>query len=305
MDTRTLFTNLYYKTSIGNIIIKPLVNFRDYLVPLEKRLKSRFRRILGRSLDLENPQSLNEKIQWLKLHDRSELHVICADKYKVRDYVEKKIGKKYLIPLILETRNVSDLNSQKITDSKFIVKTNHDSGGVQIVRHKSTIDWTEIRKKFSKFQSSAYGKSKGEWQYDKIEPRILVEKLLLDENGQIPSDFKLHVMNGEVKIIQVDMDRAIEHKRNLYDSEWNLLPFIWKYKNGSAQKKPKMLHEMIRLAKILATDFVYVRVDFYNIEKKIYFGELTFHPESGFGKFIPDKCDFEMGKLLKLPTDRH
>lgn len=304
MDIRTLLTNFYYKTAIGSIILKPLIGFRDFLIPLEKRLKSRFRRILGRSLDLENPKSLNEKIQWLKLNDRSELHVICADKYKVRDYVEKKIGKEYLIPLILETKNVSDLNPQKITDSQFIIKTNHDSGGVQIVRDKSAINWTDIRKKFNKIQSNEYGTSKGEWQYQKIEPRILVEKLLLDKNGEIPSDFKFHVMNAKVKMIQVDLDRATEHKRNLYGPEWNLLPCEWdKVRNGIVQERPVMLQEMIHLAEILAEDFIYVRVDFYNIEKEIYFGELTFHPGSGFIKFIPDKCDFEFGKLLKLPTD--
>lgn len=302
MDIRALFTNLYYKTSVGSFIFKPFINFRDYLVPLDKRLKSRFQRILGRPLDLKNPKSLNEKIQWLKIHDRSELHVICADKFKVRNHVAKKIGEKYLIPLILETKNVSELNPKKITDTRFIIKTNHDSGGIHIVKPNSIIDWKLIRKKFSKIQSSEYGVSKGEWQYEKIEPRIIVEKLLLDENGEIPSDFKLHVMNGEVKIIQVDLDRSTEHKRNLYDSDWNLLPCVWKYKNGSTQEKPEMLNEMIRLAKVFATDFLYVRVDFYNIEKKIFFGELTFHPESGFGKFIPDSCDFEMGKLLKLPT---
>ncbi len=301
MSIRTFLTDLYFKTSVGRALLDPLLDFRNFAIPLEKRLKSRYKRILGKPLNLENPQALNEKIQWLKLNDRSELHVICSDKLQVRGYVREKIGEEYLIPLLLETKNASDLNPEQITESQFIIKTNHDSGGIHIVENVENLDWAAVRKKFNNFQGNDYGKTKGEWQYRKIDPKIIVEKLLLDEQGKIPSDFKIHVMNSKVKFIQVDLDRATEHKRNIYDPEWKLLPCEWRYKNGRSIKRPIMLKEMIQLAEKLADAFVYVRVDFYNIGKEIYFGELTFHPESGFGKFSPETCDEELGSFLKLP----
>ncbi|MCG2461179.1 glycosyl transferase [Flavobacteriaceae bacterium F89] len=257
--------------------------------------------MLGYTLNLKNPKSLNEKAQWLKLHDRSPLHVTCADKFAVRDHIKEKIGEKYLIPLVLSTTDIEEIAPENLPDYPVIIKTNHNSGGVTIVKDKNTMDWLKIRDTLKEQLRSNYGDGKGEWQYKDIKPCIIIEKLLLDKSGNIPPDLKLHCFNGKLKFVQVDLDRAIDHKRNLYDENWSFLDCTWRYKNGRDIKKPKVFDEMVAVAEKLAQDFIYVRVDLYNLEDKIYFGELTFHTESGFGKFEPQEWDYKLGKMLQLP----
>jgi len=227
--------------------------------------------------------------------------VQCADKYKVRNYVKEKVGSEYLIPLVYNTKNPQNIDPRKLPNYPFIIKNNHDSGGVTIVWDKKSLDWEELTKKLKRQLNYVYDYGKGEWQYKQIEPRIVIEKLLLDKRGKVPSDFKFHVMNGTVAFIQVDIERETNHKRNLYNPEWDLLPCLWMYENGESIKKPENLHEMITLAEKLAEGFIFVRVDFYNVENKIYFGEMTFHPASGFKKFLPEDWDFKFGELLELP----
>ncbi|WP_149277092.1 ATP-grasp fold amidoligase family protein [Pareuzebyella sediminis] len=298
---RKVLTNFYYKNSFGRLLIDPIFKVRNKVIPLKIILKKRFRRLLGYELDLQNPKTLNEKIQWLKINDRSELHVICADKFKVRSHVAKKIGEEHLIPLIKETKDINELKPSELPDYPVIIKTNHDSGGTTIIRDKKLVDWVSLREKLGKSLKRRYGDYKGEWQYAKIEPRVVIEKLMLDEHGQIPLDYKLHCMNGTVKFIQVDIDRSTNHRRNVYDSEWQQFPLRWVHENGGNIKKPEALERMIELAECLAQDFHYVRVDLYYIKKKIYFGELTFHSGSGFEKFIPEIWDYNFGKMLSLP----
>lgn len=301
MGIRQLFTDLYYKTTFGKKLLHPLLQIRNNLIPQEKLLSTRFKRLLGYSLNLNNPRSLNEKIQWLKIHDRKDLHITCADKFKVRPYVMDKIGQQYLIPLILETQNIDEIVPENFPDYPFIIKTNHDSGGIKIIRDKNNVDWPETRKKLKVQLDYSYDTGKGEWHYLAIEPRLVIEKLLLDEEGQVPPDFKLHCMNGRVEFVQVDLDRATKHKRNLYNREWKLLPVLWRHENGKNIEKPKVFSKMIELAELLAEDFTYARVDLYNLDERIYFGEITFYPGSGCEKFIPEKWDFKFGELLNLP----
>lgn len=267
----------------------------------EKFIKKQYMLIFGHKLDLKNPLSLNQKIQWLKLYDRTELHTICADKIKVRDYVKEKIGAEYLIPILFQTENLAELNFHSLPKKDFILKTNHDSGTTIIVRDSTTMDINFVQQKLKKaLQKNFYWNSR-EWQYKNIKPRkVLVEQLLLDENKKIPNDYKLHCFNGKVKFIQVDMDRKNNHKRNLYDPDWNLINCQWFYPNGVSIKKPETLDLMKNLAEKLSLPFKYARIDLYQIERKIYFGEITFHPESGFKKFISDDFDYKFGELLQL-----
>jgi hypothetical protein len=139
-----------------------------------------------------------------------------------------------------------------------------------------------------------------EWQYKNIKPRIVVEKLLMDEVGGIPYDYKMHCFNGKLVFTQVDLDRQINHTRNLYDTDWHYIPCKWIYENGKSIQKPLMYNKMRELAEIIAADFIYVRVDFYVLGKSIYFGELTFHSESGLGHFEPEHFDRDFGKLLDI-----
>ncbi|UNY98397.1 glycosyl transferase [Zhouia spongiae] len=289
------------ENSILNYLIKQSLLIRNSITPLKWRLKTRFVRKLGYRPNFDNPHTFNEKIQWLKLNDRSTLHTLCADKYRVRAYVEKKIGDEFLVPLLLQTNDISDLKPENMPDFPVIIKTNHDSSGGAFIWNKNDIDWPELRKKFKKRLSYNYDYGKGEWQYKNIEPCIIVEKLLIDENGNIPFDYKLHCFNGKVAFIQVDIDRATNHKRNLYDSDWNFIDCKWVYDNGREVPEPAMFEKMKELAEEFAKDFLYVRVDQYVIGDKIFFGELTFHSESGNGKFYPPEWDSKIGEWLELP----
>jgi hypothetical protein len=282
-------------------ILKGIFDFARYRVlPPSILLRLSFRRSLGYPLDLENPQTLNEKIQWLKLHDRSSLHVTCADKLAVRDHIERSLGSEYLVDLLLVLDSAKNLTPTSLPNAPFIIKTNHNSGGAIIVRDKSNIDWPSIQHHFTRLLGTNYYYRVKEWQYKNIEPRVLVEELLLDENGQLPLDYKFHCFNGRVQFIQVDIDRHVEHRRNLYDRRWQLIDCCWIYPRGPNVPKPEGLDEMIRLAEILAAEFRYVRTDFYNVQGMIRFGELTFHPESGFGRFNPGLWDLAFGHILDL-----
>lgn len=255
---------------------------------------------MGYELNLKSPKTFNEKISWLKLNDKSELHTLAADKFKVRQYIEEKIGGKYLIPLLYHTKNPKEITAENLPDTPFIIKTNHNSSGGFIVKNKNMVNWNRIRFDLKKLLRENYFYSTREWQYKNIEPRIIVEQLLTDDNGNIPYDYKLHCFNGKLMFTQVDLDRQINHTRNLYDRNWNFIPCKWIYANGKEIKQPKLYSSMQILAETIAKDFIYVRVDFYIVQKKIFFGELTFHSETGLGKFTPKSYDLEFGKHLQL-----
>ena len=302
---RAQLYKLTQQSEILNRLIWGLVRFRNVIIPLETRLKQRFRRTLGYDLRLDNPQTFNEKIQWLKIHDKTPLHVICSDKYLVREHITERIGENYLVPLIFHTKNVKDLVPEKFPDIPVIVKTNHDSGGGTIIRNKYDVDWGLTRKKFKKRLALNYDYGKGEWQYRDIVPRIIVEKLLMDETGEVPSDYKMHFFNGELAFTHVDMDRETDHRRNLYDPDWNFIPCSLLYPNGRQIAKPAVYDEMIRIGNILSRDFIYVRVDLYVIGKEIFFGELTFHHGSGNEPFTPPDYDRLFGEKLILPIEEN
>ncbi|WP_299128704.1 ATP-grasp fold amidoligase family protein [uncultured Winogradskyella sp.] len=256
---------------------------------------------MGYSLDLKNPKTLNEKINWLKLYNRRDIHTLVADKYRVRDYVIEKIGEKYLIPLLLHTNNPKSLSPENLPNSSFIIKTNHDSSGGLIVKDPKVIDWKDVQKRFSRLLKENHYYSTLEWQYKHIKPHIVVEKLLTTEDGSIPEDYKFHCFNGKLEFIMVDFDRHGELRtRNLYDRNWELLPCKWGRPNGKTLEKPSKLKEMISVVEKLAKDFLYVRVDLYFVKNQIYFGEITFHHASGFQAFYEKECDLKFGEKLNL-----
>jgi hypothetical protein len=297
---------LYDKTSLKYPMypIKYLFDiYRFKLLPETYVIRTRFKKSFGVKLDLKHPKTLNEKIQWLKLNDRTPLHTICADKFKVRSYVEEKIGEKYLVPLVFETKNVKDICERKMPDYPVIIKTNHDSSGGIIIKDKVKQDWAQIQKKLRNLLKRNYYYYDKEWQYKNIERRIIVEKLLISENGGIPFDYKVHCFNGKPHFIQVDMDRMVKHKRNLYTPQWEKIEAQLMYPSGKDVKRPTELNSMLELASSLAKEFIYARVDFYAIRNEIYFGEITFHPEGGYGNFSPREYDLKFGSNLKLPID--
>lgn len=299
--------HLYLNTSLGYFILHPFFLLYEYglqLIPDKTLVKRKFRSSMGRELDLENPLTLNEKINFLKIYERHPLLPIAADKYKVREYIKDTIGEAYLIPLVLHTKNPKDITPENLPDYPVIIKTNHNSSGGIIVKDKSNIDWKAKRKVLAKLLRENHYYSTREWQYKDIEPRIVVEKLLTDSKGNIPDDYKLHCFNGKLVFTQVDLDRHTDHKRNLYDVEWKKIPCKWIYENGEDVPKPANYLKMKELAEKIAKDFTYVRVDFYSIDESIFFGELTFHSDSGFGKFIPKSYDSQLGKMLNITNVR-
>lgn len=304
LNLRKKISDTYRKTSIGYTLLSPFYKLYELVlktIPDKVIIQNSFKRHMGYKLDLKNPQTLNEKMNWLKLYNRKELQTIVADKYKVRTYVEEKIGSKYLIPLLYSTTNADNLKPENLPKSNYIIKTNHDSSGGLIVRDTSQIDWQAARKKFKRLLKGNHYYSTREWQYKNITPRIVVEQLLTNEDGSIPADYKLHCFNGKLSFIMIDFDRHGDLRtRNLYDRDWNLIPCNWGRPYGIELKKPDNLNEMIMVAEKLAEDFIYVRVDFYLVKGKIYFGEITFHHASGFQAFTQKEYDYKFGKQLNI-----
>ena len=262
-------------------------------------------------MNLNNPETLNEKILWLKLNDRTPLHTLCADKYTVRQYLINKFGEQYLIPLLYETETPNDITLDTIPDIPCIIKASHSQGDMIIVRNKFDLDIKRIQFEMKIWLKRNLYFETQEWQYKNCKPRIIIEKLLLDKDGKIPNDYKLHYINGKLEFVYCSVGRETVNKRNIYDAEWNPLFFSWvePYKEttnirGEEIPAPQSFEEMKRIGAIIAKDFpYYVRVDFYDVDGQLYFGEVTFHHGSGFDIFKPAKFDLEFGQKLRLPID--
>ncbi len=273
------------------------------LFPDRLYLSAKFKRKFGYRMDFDSPRTLNEKIQWLKLNNMSDIHTKCTDKYAVRTYVSTAVGEEYLVPMFFSTRNPEDI--KELPDEPCIIKTNNGAcgKGSTIVRDKSDIDFKKIAKYSSKHlilnrNSCYFGREK---QYKHIEPRVIVEKLLTTPDGEIPDDYKFHCMNGEIACIQVDFDRLQNHKQSFFDTNWKNLEFQRGFEMSDDNvQRPENLDEMIAVAKKLSSEFKYVRVDLYDVGGKVYFGELTFTPGSGFIRITPFEWDEKLGDMLDL-----
>ena len=262
--------------------------------------KTLFWKQFGYELDLNNPITLNEKIQYFKIYDRTDLHTLCTDKFRVRKLIKKLIGEEYLIPLYYHTDDPNMIQPNNLPDVPFVVKTNHDCGTVTIVRDKRELNWSSLRKKLSEAMKNNYYEGWREWQYKNIKPHIIVEKLLLDEKGHVPTDYKFHCFNGKVGFAQTMTGRFNDLRIIFYDESWKQISCEWVRPGGTNVKKPQCLAEMTRLAEILSQPFDYVRIDFYCIEGKTFFGEITFLPAAGFSKIIPEKYDKIFGEKIEF-----
>ena len=265
--------------------------------------KIRFYKNLGYELNLKNPKSFNEKIVWKKINDRNPLLPITADKYKVRSYIKEVLGeekaKEILIPLLYVTDQPETIPFETLP-SDFIVKPNHASG-LKIMVENSHFNKKEMIKTCKKWLKTPYGLEKLEWAYQPIKRKIIIEKLLLDDEGNIPKDFKFHIFHGKCKLVLVSFNRMHNLSKSFFDEKWNFLsvkrpPFPQRLKI----KKPKNYEIMLELAEKLAEAFDHVRVDLYNLNGKIYFGELTHYWGSGTVKYEPSSFDFELGKYWKI-----
>lgn len=293
------------RTTLMRIALFPLNKIYKYyrfcLIPEKTFIRKSFYKKLGDKLDFDNPQTFNEKLQWLKLYYRLDIMTKAADKCAVREYIKNKIGDKYLIPLWQIFDDYKDINVRVLPKS-FALKATHASGWNIICHDKYKLKDTELKKTLKKWQSTNYYIYGKEWAYKNIKPRFICEKLILDENGKSPMDYKFFCFNGQPKYIQVDIDRYENHERTFYNTNWKKQSFGLLYNIGKGEiQKPEKFDEMLNIAKKLSQGFPFIRVDLYNLKGKIYFGELTFYPENGTGRFFPKKIDLELGRLIQLP----
>jgi hypothetical protein len=270
----------------------------------EQRIRRKYRRNFGREPDLESPKTFNEKILWLNLYDRRPVKVICADKYAVRDWVSQRIGDQYLIPLIGVYDDAEDIELDRLPNS-FVIKATHGSGWNLIVEDKEQLQWHAAKHTLNGWLASSYYPYLREWQYRDIPPRLVAEELVLDEHGEIPSDYKLLCLGGaenQTILVEVDLDRHTDHRRNIYDLDWNRLPFDLNYPgSGTVVPRPDRLDEMVDLARRLSGELPFVRVDLYSTPGGLFFGEMTLTPDGGGGRFEPPEWDRKLGDLIGLP----
>ena len=280
---KQIFLNkYYYRFILGN----------------KKLIMKYYQKMQGYSYDFDSPITFTEKINSRKL-DKNPLFILCADKIKVREYVKEKIGEEYLIPCYFTAKKMTKKLYDKMPNS-CVLKTASGSGTIKIIHDKTKENKTEIIKLMKKYQRIDFAYVWGEMFYKNIKNGIICEKLLLDKTGNIPYDYKVHCFknNGHPKyFIQIEFDRFGEHRRNIYDEKFKLLDLttgLQKYEGKV--NKPNNWNEILGVSKKLSEDFEYVRVDLYNVDGKIYFGELTFTHNAGFSKFNPEKYNKLWGK---------
>lgn len=269
----------------------------------ERYLKLIYKMKVHKSLNLKNPETFTEKLQWLKIYDRNPKYRVLVDKATVKDYVAAVIGKEYIIPTLRKWDNVDDIDFDSLPNS-FVLKVNHDSGGIIICKDKKSLDIDAAKNKLKKcFKNNGFWYGR-EWPYKEVKPCIIAEEYMEDEITHELRDYKFFCFNGVVKCFKVDFDRFIEHHANYYDPDGNLLPFGEIVFPRDPDKKivlPDTIREMEELAGLLSKGFPFLRVDFYDVNGQVYFGELTFYPASGFGPFTSDEWDLKLGQYIKLP----
>ena len=273
-------------------------------VPDSIFLKIVFKRIMGYPLNLSNPKTFNEKLQWLKLYNRNPLYTTLVDKSTVKKWVADKIGEKYLIPTLDVWNNFDEIDFDKLPN-QFVLKCTHDSGSVVICKNKNEFDKAAARNKITAALKNNYYYASREWPYKKIKPRIIAEQYMEDRNGAFV-DYKFSCFNGHVENVMVCLDRHINDvKFYFFDRAWNLQRLNIRGKNAPKDftiPKPDSMDEMFDIAAKLSKDMPYVRVDLFECDGKIYFGEMTFFPDCGFDAKLLPETDAYFGKLLDLST---
>ena len=291
---------IYYLTHPSKIFSAILTRIGPFL-PDKLYLKIQFRTIMGKKLNLKNPKTFNEKLQWLKLYDRKPEYTIMVDKYLVKDYVAKKIGKEYIVPTLGVWDSPDEIDFEKLPE-KFVLKCNHNSGtGVCICKDKAKLDIEKAKSELRKGLNQDFYLFGREWPYKNVPRKIIAEQYLKNDAGTDLNDYKLMCFNGKVKCSFVCSERSEKLKVTFFDNDWKRLPFERHYPASEKEiPKPFNFNKMIELAETLSKDIPFVRVDFYEISGKIYFGELTFYPGCGYEEFTPEEWDEKLGSWIKL-----
>lgn len=278
--------------------------FLSRYIPDSIYLKIKFKKKMGCRLNLKHPQTYNEKLQWLKLYDRRKIYTKMVDKYEAKEYVAAIIGEKYIVPNYGVWDSFDEIDFSILPD-KFVLKTTHDSGGVVICTDKNTLDIEAARSKLVFSLNKNYYYQGREWPYKSVKHRIIAEKYIEQTGSDDLRDYKFFCFNGVAKIVLVCSERFSKEglKEDFFGRNWEHLKLKRKAHNNSPQKieRPHQFDEMLLLAEKLSKGIPFLRVDFYEINGNVYFGELTFYPASGFEGFEPEEWDYKMGEWINLP----
>lgn len=272
-------------------------------IPDKIFLKIMYKRIMKNKLNLKKPTTFNEKLQWLKLYDKNSQYTKMVDKYDVKQYVAKIIGEEYIIPTIGIYDRFDDIDFDTLPD-QFVMKCTHDSGSTIICKDKNKFNIKQAKEKIENALKQNFFYLAREWPYKNVKPRIIIEKYIEEEEHDGLTDYKFMCFDGKVKCSFVCLNRNGADGLNVdfYDINWNKMPFKRHYKNSNIiLEKPKNYTKMIELAEKLSKEIPFVRVDFYEINNIMYFGELTFYPGGGFEEFTPKEYDEKLGNWIKLP----
>ena len=257
----------------------------------------------GKKLDLENPREFNAKIQWLKVFYKNPLLTQLVDKYAVREYVKEKVGEAYLNELLGVYDKVNEVDFEALPE-QFVIKGVHGFHFNLIVPDKSKLNRSKARFLMKKWLSkNQYYRGGLEWAYKNVPPRLIAEKYLAEMGKKVINDYKFFCFSGTPKYVQIDIGRGIQNFRCFYDMDWNLQPFIVGPTEHypDALLPPENFAEMVEIAEKLANDFPFVRVDLYNIDGRILFGEMTFYPSDGRNEFRPEEFNRVLGDCIELP----
>lgn len=297
---KRIFYHLFHDPEALLIILLDRLYF---IFPDKLFIELKFRLSTGYKLNLSNPRSFNEKLQWLKLNDHHDKYTQMVDKVEAKNYVASIIGPEYIIPTLGVWDSVDDIPWNDLPH-QFVVKSSGDSGGVVVCKDKNCFNIAEAKEKLRTLGTRNYYNQNKEYPYKDVPHRYLAETYMVDESGCELKDYKFFCFNGKVQFLKVDFNRFVRHQANYYDRNMNLLPFeevICPQDPNHIICKPENFDLMISLAELLSEKIPFVRVDFYNIRGRIFFGELTFFPASGWGKFNPEDWDYKIGEYLNLP----
>lgn len=260
----------------------------------------------GYKLDWSNPMTYNEKLQWLKLYDYRPEYDKFVDKYEAKKWLAQTFGGEFIVPTIGLYERTSDIILEHLPD-EFVIKCTHDSGSTYICKGKTNFDWSDVRNKLDEHLKFNFYYQQREKAYKDIQHRIIIEPLLLCANGRIPNDYKCFFVNGRIAFIYVSFDREGINDRCVYNKKWERLPFVYvarnEYKPGmntSIVPRPRTLEKMIEIGSRIAKLFKTVRVDFYDVDGKLYIGEITLYHGGGADCFYPEEYDLIYGQKLKL-----
>lgn len=272
----------------------------------EAYLKLIYRLTFRRRLHLDDPKAYTEKISWYKLHWRNKLAEKCTDKFEVREYASKKIGPEHIIDCYGCWNSFDEIDFGGLPE-QFVLKATNGSGNVVICKEKSTLDMDHVRKTLDKYRRRHFSSRTKEWSYYGVPHRILAERFIKSADGKGIKDYKIFCFYGKPQFLVVCSEREIKVKYDYYDLDWNRIPVRVGGDHNPNLRKPEHFDEMLEIANKLSEDFPHVRVDLYDEEGKIYFGELTFYHYGGITPFVPDEWDFIFGKLfdiLRIPKDQ-